>query len=647
MNGVDYTKNLSRERSNMQKTIEKDREATQKRLADEEARHIAAQKKQAAVYDRDRAKLEAAYKDKVDAHKEFTVKTLDEQKGKFHEITEAERDKFHQDRANISRDFDSRFRSIQDSYSRNANSQREVHEVLRAAEKNRFKKNVDEIAVEKNQQIKKFQDRMVGAGSDLREENRMEKEKLTRLHESRLEGVYREEGGKRTDLKDHLQTDIKRMRDSHAAEREQTQEYTKDKVRVMADNFSSSSSKIAEDYAKKNQVFTDTAAKENKQRTREHQSEIVEVRQGFDKDLRSIEIEKRRRDNGSGEFAEVVKRQQGMSDEKAYKDKIDRLRNASVDQQRVYNRHRDRDAEKTAEILQTESANASDNLEKVTKRLTADKIVSMSKEREKASKIQQGLQVSQIAERQGYEQQLVVEREGSQGRIEKLKANFNESLRRLEAGNQKFMTDIKKSTDEEKSNAITAGNLQRNSEIQDLRKSFNNLMMGTVDSYEQKLKRAEGENVKLRDQLDQKVAFVMKEADQKVSEHVRMASDEKRAQDKANQAAIARREADQKSQIRELTSSYTQKMEKLSYDSEMRLKNTVSTYENKLKEQQAAFTKAANEKDIQHSTALANLRTNMNNEKAQLISQYENQLNQTKMASQEQIDKLNDYKRMG
>lgn len=647
MNGVDYTKNLSRERSTMQKTIEKDREVTQKRLADEEARHIAAQKKQAAVYDRDRTKLEKAYQERLDQNNDRTVKTLDEQKGKFHEMSEVERDKFHRDRASISRDFDNRFRSIQDSYSRSSDSERDLNAHLRENEKQNFKKNIDKHATDKNEQLKTFQSRMEGAGADLRDQNAEEKAKLTRLHETRLEGIYKDEASKRSNMKDNLQTDLKRLRDSHDAEREQSQEYTKDKVRVMADNFSSSSSKIANDYAKKNQTFTEAAAKENKQQTREHQYEISEVRRDFDRDLRGIEIEKRRRDNGSGEYADIVKRQKGISDEKSYQEKISGLRSAVVDQQRLYAEHRDRDAEKTIEMFHSESADAANNLEKTKQQLTADKIVAVSKEREKSNKIHQGQQASQIAERQGYEHQLVVERDSSSTKLEKLKANFNESMRRLEEGNQKFMTDIKKSTDAEKSKSITDGNQQRNNEIQDLRKSFNNLMMGTVDGYEQKLKRAESENVKLRDQLDQKVSLVMKEADQKISEHVRMANDDKRAQEKANQASMARRESDQKGQIRELTASYSQKMEKLSYDSEMRLKNTVNTYEGKLKEMHAAHTKSSSEKEIQHSTALANLRTNMDNEKAQLIAQYENQLNQLKMSSKDQMDKLNDYKRMG
>jgi hypothetical protein len=172
-------------------------------------------------------------------------------------------------------------------------------------------------------------------------------------------------------------------------------------------------------------------------------------------------------------------------------------------------------------------------------------------------------------------------------------------------------------------------------------------MQGTVDGYEQRIHRVEAESIKLREQLGQKVASISEEADRKIEAQARYFTEQKKAADLANSMSIAERDASQKKQIRELTTSYDRKMERFSYDAEMRLKNTVSSYENKIKQQQQANTKLQSEKEQTHNASLENLRKALEYEKAQLITQYENEIQQIRNSTKEQVDKLNDYKRMG
>jgi hypothetical protein len=88
-------------------------------------------------------------------------------------------------------------------------------------------------------------------------------------------------------------------------------------------------------------------------------------------------------------------------------------------------------------------------------------------------------------------------------------------------------------------------------------------------------------------------------------------------------------------------------MDQQTYNSQMKLKGTVSEYENRIKMMEVSQNKALAEKEALHKNEMKSLKAALLQEKAQIISQYENEINQLKLSQKQQIDQLNDYKRMG
>lgn len=647
MKGVDYTKALSRERDNMQNTIQKDRAYTDKRIKDEQELHAAAQKKQRDVYERDRTRLEEGYKKSLDNIKDNTTELTERQREKFHENLESEKSRFLTERNKMSKDFDSRFRNIQDSYARNHDSQVKQHAALEENQQSRYDKNISEIVKDKDEKVKKFQDRMIGAGANLREEHGREKAAMARQNESRVENLYKEESDKRFALKEQLQGDLHRVRDTHQKELDQLQEYNRDKVKNLSDNFNKSASRIASDYSAKNDEVVAKQTAEDHQRTKEHQNDITELRRGYDKDLRNATIEARRRDNGSGEFAEVAKRQQGKDETKVLEDRVEHLQDALLEQSRDYSDRRSADAEKNSEMFLKQSVEAANRIEKQNRTLTADKIVNMTKEREKATKLQTQQEATMLAERNRYEHQILVDKNDSDKKIRDLKENFNESLQRLEENNQKYVQDTRKTTDEEKREFIINNQKERNEEIIELRRNFNLLMDGTVANYEKRLDEQSELNKRLKQELDQKVAFVRDDAEQRIQQQTELYSNKREADIKVAQENLDRREADFKKQIRELSTSYNSKMDKQQYNSEIRIKHLTKDYENKLKTQAQAHAKQLDEHKARTEFEIKRLTQLHESQKAQTIAQYENELTQAKHAHEEATERLNDYKSMG
>lgn len=644
MNGVDYSKQLARERDHYQTTIQKDRANSEKRIEAEQERHENIQVKQREVYDRDRKELESDYQTNISDIKERTGESIESIKERFHKQNKAEQERFHEERSVSKKDFDGRMRDIKNSYDRAFRNERDGNESVVEAKAKRYDENVERLTKEKDKQLGVYQEKLATTGSDMRDQYKREKEQLVRVQEDNLKNVYKNESAKRTEMKEGLQKDLKRTQDAYAANTEQTQDYSRDKLRTMNDSFNERVGKMADDYAKKNESFVENAAIENKQTNKKHQSDIAEVRSNYERSLRNIDIEKRRRDNGSGEFSEVVRRQQGLKDDQVFEEKIERLQAQKAEEKRQFNKHTDELNEGNRDTLRVQSAEAAARLERKEREMMADKIVNVSNEREKANKQSALQQASQHAERQRYEGQISTERNMAGKNMIKLKENFNKSLTDLQDRNEKFVVELKKQTDDDKVKFINQSNQQRNDEITELRRNFNKLMDTTSGDYESRLNTANRENAQLRTELDQKVSFLMGDADRRVEQQTRMYEDKRQADLKAAQALMDHRERAFQAKIRDVSNSYQQKMDQQTYDSEMRLKQTTKEFEAQLKAKDALYAKDMGEKTNLNNAELKRVKSAMDAEKAQLISQYENQITELKRSHKLEQDKLNDYK---
>jgi hypothetical protein len=644
MNGVDYSKQLARERDHYQNTIQKDRAHSEKRIDAEQERHDNIQAKQREVFERDRKELESDYQTNISDIKERTGESIDNIKDRFHKQNKVEQERFHEERSVSKKDFDGRMRDIKNSYDRALRNERNGNESIQETKAKRYDENVERLTQDKDQKIANFQEKMASSGSDMRDQYKREKEQLVRAQEDNLQGVYKVESQKRTEMKEGLQKDLKRTQAAYAANTEQTQDYSRDKVRRLSDSFNERVGKMADDYATKNQNFVEQSALDNKQTNKNHQNDISEVRSNYERSLRNIDIEKRRRDNGSGEFAEVVRRQQGLKDDGIFEEKIQRLQAQKAEEKRNFNKHADEMNEGNRDTLRVQSAEAAARLERKEREMMADKIVNVSNEREKANKQSALQQASQLTERQRYESQISTERNGANKNMTKLKENFNKSLADLQDRNERFVVELKKQTTDDKTKFITQSNIQRNDEITELRRSFNKLMDTTSGDYESRLDTANRENGQLRTELDQKVSFLMGDADRRVEQQTRMYEDKRQADLKAAQALMDQRQSAFQAKIREVSNSYQQKMDQQTYDSEMRLKQVTKNFEAQLKAKDALYAKDMGEKTNLNNAELKRLKSAMDAEKGQLISQYENQITELKRSHKLEQDKLNDYK---
>jgi len=282
MKGVDYTKALARERENFQNTIQKDREYTTKRLSDEVSRHSAVQKKQSEVFLRDKTKLEKDYQANLDSIQEKTNHLVDSEKENFHKINREELDRFTKQRENLRKEFDQKMSHISDSYEKARLNDKDFNQTINTEKDNRYQQNVARLTKDKDEKIEEFAKKFAGSGAESRDQMNLEKSQLTRAHEDQLKTIYKDEAGKRFQLKEGLQQDLERTKAAYEAEKELNQDYVKTKVGKVSSNFNTRAEKMTDDYTKKNQEFLSKQKEQDYKTNKNHQSELAGIRSNYE-----------------------------------------------------------------------------------------------------------------------------------------------------------------------------------------------------------------------------------------------------------------------------------------------------------------------------------------------------------------------------
>ena len=75
---------------------------------------------------------------------------------------------------------------------------------------------------------------------------------------------------------------------------------------TMQKKYEARNQNMAKDYSQRSDKLVETQQRESVKTNKENQGHLTGVRRDFNKQLRLIDLDKRRRDNGSGEFAEVM-----------------------------------------------------------------------------------------------------------------------------------------------------------------------------------------------------------------------------------------------------------------------------------------------------------------------------------------------------
>jgi hypothetical protein len=403
---------------------------------------------------------------------------------------------------------------------------------------------------------------------------------------------------------------------------------------------------MTKDYSKRSDKLVEVQQREAVLANRENQNNLTDIRRDFNKQLRLIDLDKRRRDNGSGEFADVMDRQQGLRDSSANDTRYNELKDQMVEKANKYQEQTINDKDQFTDTLKGESADATARLDRKLNDANIDKIVTVSKERENAETQINNRETQNRLERQAFEQRISVDRNNANDRLYNLKQNFNTSMSRLEEDHQVKLDDVTLVSNKDKAAFVKNVTETRNREVFEMKREFSNLMDQAVQDFEQRLGIYKRDNEYLKMTMDQKVKNIIDQSDKKLESQTtlyeeRISADHKNAMTLADQ-----KEHNWKTTMNQTTANFSKRIDKMQIDNDTTLKFLTNDYETKLKELKAITSKEMAQKDTNKQIELEHIKTTYENGKQQLISAYEAQINALKTGFQEQIDSMKEYKRI-
>jgi hypothetical protein len=646
MKGVDYSKQMGRERANMQEAVVKNRQASDKRVDDLEKRNEFVQDKQAQNFVEDRADLEKTHQSSLENIKDKTQAALDAKNEDYHKRMEKQRVDFSKDRETTRKDFDRRLTDIKTDYEKAHKSEAETNADVQATNKTRYSKNINDLKSANDQSIAKYQQKMQGSGADVKEQNVRQREQLVRSHEDHVNDVRRGEMEKQNDLKEKVGRDLKLTKDVSKAEKEQLKDYTDSKLKRLQEFHNNRSENIARDYTTKNDMLAETQHKDAIRSNRENQDKVIDIKRGFDKKLRDIELDKRRKDNGSGEFADVNKKQMGLKDEDMLNNKIDSLKTTLKDKTKAYEVKTNSDNKAFSETLKTEKSEATMRKDRAVNDLNADKLVTVAKEREKSTKALDNREYVNRLDRKSFETQLMHQQKMTNERIGNLQENFHKAMTTMEERTKLSIDDVTVTSNKDKAGFVKDLNEKRSKELFELKRDFGQSMDKTIQNYEQRLATANRENDLLKMTMNQKVGNIIDQTEKQLEAERAINDGRRKSEQQDSQIAIDQREHKLRTEMNTVIVNYQRKLDKMQVDNDTKMKLITNNYENRLKELNTLKSKELSQKDTTHQMEIQRTMGAAEDEKGRIISAYENKIAGIKAGHEERMLQLDEFKKL-
>jgi hypothetical protein len=645
MNGVDYTKQLAKDREYFQDATRKTKAAADRRVADtnERAEHV--MQKQRENFVEDRAELEKHYQKNLNELKDKSQASLENNSAKFNEQMEKERQDFTMESLKKSKEFNQRLSDIKSSYSKAFSGEEDRNRDLETTMKAKYDRNVNNLKTGSEAQFSKYQDKMATENRKLRDDYNDEKQTLMRTQDDRLAESYRDAAEKRADLRNKVISEMKKSKASHEADLSHLREHGQDRYENLQKDYQSKFETMAKDFGNRTENMARVQKQNDLKTTIENRDKLNELRTDFNEDLRLMNMEKRK-SNGSGDFEKVAKRQQGLKDQVVYEDKIKKVKNDLVDAQRSYQHRADSDHKAHMETLKKESFEATMNLEKKLGEANAEKILTVTKEREKAEAQVQNREHQNRLDKMAYEQQVMLEKNNAEERLKKLKENFSTSMKTLEEKHQASLQDVTKTSNQDKNAFMKKMQENRSQEIFEMKREFARMMDATVQDYEQRIATYQRDNDYLKLSMSEKIANIISQTEKQLESQQKLFEDRRAADQKGQQLLMDQRENQLKKDFKDMNLAYQKKIDKMQVENDSKLKLITNDYESKLKELKATTSKQLAEKDTNHQIELERVKQAYEAEKTRLVSSYESQLQAAKATHKEQMEQMKNYKQL-
>lgn len=647
INGLDYSKRYAQDRDYFNETSKKVQETADKRVEDSQKKSDYVISKQRDNFLKDRTKLEKNYQENISDLKERTETSIDQTKEKFNKTLQKERQEFTQDSINKSRDFGKKLEDIKSSYKKAFESETDRNETISKSNKLKYEKNIQDNKKTFDKKLKEYDDKISGASADVRAKNDQERLQLVSAQEDRLNSAYKDAAKSVADIKEKNTVENKKLRENHNQEISAKKELAESQKMELEKKVQRQLADINIDYALKNEELEKSNSKYIKNVNSDYQKRIADLKAAHRNEVSNKEFENNKKmwleETNSDE---VSLKQQGLKKTTRLEKQVKDLNKHMVDMEKSLQSRIEVDNDKFKEELSKQSFELNKAFEKQFETANKDKVLTVSREREKFEKDIRGREEQKKLDQVAFDSQIQLERSSANEKIARLKENFNNSMKMLEERHKLNLEEISKEKSQDKSKIITSFNERRLEEMSDIKRSFTKMLDSTVQEYEQRLASIMRDNEYIKNNLNQKIQTILDQTEKQL-ESQRVLFENQRVSDrKSQQTLMDERENQLKRTFSTMNLNFQKKIDRLQIESEARIKLLTNDYESKLREVKATMAKELGQKDTLRMEEISKIKEANESEKARIVSMYETQIEAMKGSHKEQLNQMAEFKRL-
>ncbi len=646
MNGVDYTRRLSKEREYFQDSIKKNNEAHKQRLEETENRSKHVTEKQSQNFIKDKSELEKSYQGNLNNLVDKNRESMDHQTDKFNKDISKERTAFAQESNAKSKDFDQRLNDIKHSYQRAFGSEKQNNEEVRTADKKRYQGNVKDLTLKQDKQLKKYQEDIAGAGADIKDSFKREKQQLVRNQEETLAETQKRHFTEKEGIKKRLSGELAKTKEIHEAEGNQLRDYTQDKIVKTEQYHSGRSNQLASDYTERYATDAEKQHQLSVKTNKQYEDQFDKVRREAQNEIRQADNLSRRRDNGEGEFNAAVTSSREFNGKSIEDHKLQNMKGALEDTKRTYEEMAASDATNRKIAEDKDRAESQAFIDKRTNQLKAEKMITVADERlENQNKIDHQERQNLVKSRD-YERQVMQEKKMGDTRVKNLKENFHKSITQIEDKLRENIDDVTRTANADKKEFLKKTSERTIEQLADMKAEYNRHLDQTVQGYEFRLATSQKNFDDLKMSTEQKMASMAQQSEVELNYEKTTGAERRNAEVRGLKAAMGEQAHNHRMEVNNMMVNYSKQLAKVQSQNDLKLKLITNDYETKLKEAQASKSREIAEKENYGRAELERLKANYSDDKQRTVAGYEAKLQQMQDHHDTQMQQLNEFKKL-
>lgn len=626
MNGVDYQKALMKERKNLWNTIKDQKKAYEDKIDGLNEQHTTNVKNQKDNYLNHKNEMERVFKDRYDKMDSANMEALSEKNKQYQEETEKLKNDFSQLAKSNIQNFNKKFSNLRNKFDENLSEEKENNKLIKQQLSQNYDERVQSIRKGADKEIQNYLNNAKGSGENLKNSFDQEKKELITKFEKDTNTLMKSELEKRNLLKQKAIGDIQNMVELNDKERMEAKDRQKENFQRVIGDANQRVSMMEKKMNEERERTAEVQSNEIKRQNQEFANRFSDQEKRFNKNVRDLERKNRINGMGAGSIQDELANNRRQIEKAQIEEKskllIEERDKILVDTSKKLEEADDKFRNDLKELKMEQAEKSNQKAWENSLALEDTK----TKDRLERANLAETFNESLRVQKNISDKRLINEKKIYNQKVDNLKDNYRKELADAVLKSDMQFSEYKKVAANQKQQLQRDINRQNTIEKDQIKESYSQKIDDVHLKYERKIASLETEN----SVLNRKMEDAIRDSARNAQDEINRQRDEFKKVSEAeisSQKEIANQKVKElKSDMTKLQASYDKKMNDQRLLNQRKLKQTSFNYEQILKNERKRYQDIIDQNSRYFQVELSRMKTAGEEEKARLVSQYEDQI---------------------